>query len=134
MKNETDVDEDLVDLILKVERRARDRAKTPEDWRENPAALQPIGTGPYKYVEDADEDGGHLVKFEDYWNKTAVEADGVFDIERIEVVNFPSTEAGGLAMNNALLSHALDGAIAGGGAVSGQIDIGAVESNKNINF
>jgi transcriptional regulator with XRE-family HTH domain len=39
---ETDVDEDLVDLILKVEQRARDRAKTPEDWREYYYSLKRI--------------------------------------------------------------------------------------------
>ncbi|MHA1941994.1 MAG: ABC transporter substrate-binding protein [Candidatus Hodarchaeales archaeon] len=93
-----------------------------------------IGTGPYKYVENADEDGGYLVKFEDYWNKTALEAEGLFDIERIEYVNFPSTEAGGLAMNNALLSHAVDVSGAGGGGVAGEVDVGAVEADPDINY
>jgi ABC-type transport system substrate-binding protein len=101
----------------------------------NPTQVQHmIGTGPFKYVEDLDEDGGYLVKFEDYWNKTALEDKGLFDIERIEFVNFPSTEAGGLAMNNALLSHAVDGAIAGGEGVSGQIDLTAIATNPNIKW
>ncbi|MHA2204123.1 MAG: ABC transporter substrate-binding protein, partial [Candidatus Hodarchaeales archaeon] len=93
-----------------------------------------IGSGTYKYIEDADEDGGYLVKNEDYWNKTAMEAEGLFDIERVEFVNFPNSEAGGIAMNNALLSHSVDGAITGGGGVTGQMDIGAIKANPNINF
>ena len=39
---ETEVDEDLVDLILKVEQRARRRAQTKEDWREYYYSLKRI--------------------------------------------------------------------------------------------
>ena len=39
---ETDVDEELVGLLLRVERRARRRAQTPEDWREDYYSLKKI--------------------------------------------------------------------------------------------
>ncbi|MHA2009583.1 MAG: ABC transporter substrate-binding protein [Promethearchaeota archaeon] len=90
-----------------------------------------IGTGPYKYVE-SNEDGGIMVKFEDYWNKTALEAEGLFDIERVEIINFPQSEAGALAANNALLSHAVDMAIDGSGVMS--LDTESIKSNTKINY
>lgn len=42
----------------------------------------PVGTGPYKWV-DFDPVGQivHLEKFDQYWNKTALEADGLFEVE-----------------------------------------------------
>lgn len=42
----------------------------------------PIGTGPYKWVEfDPTAQLVHLKKFNDYWNKTALEAEGRFEVE-----------------------------------------------------
>ena len=39
---QTEVDEELVDLLLRVERRARERAQTPEHWREYYYSLKKI--------------------------------------------------------------------------------------------
>ncbi|MHA2397477.1 MAG: ABC transporter substrate-binding protein [Promethearchaeota archaeon] len=91
-----------------------------------------IGTGPYEYIETTTEDGGYIQKYEGYWNKTALEATGVFDIERVEFVNFPSSEAGGIAMNNALLSHAVDGAIDQSGTMA--LDSQRIKDDPNINY
>jgi hypothetical protein len=42
----------------------------------------PVGTGPYKWVEfDAVEQLVTLEKFTDYWNRTALEADGMFGVQ-----------------------------------------------------
>jgi len=42
----------------------------------------PVGTGPYKWVSyDATAQLVHLEKFDDYWNATALEADGLFQVE-----------------------------------------------------
>jgi len=42
----------------------------------------PIGTGPYKWVAfDSVTGTVHLTKFNDYWNKTALEAAGMFGIQ-----------------------------------------------------
>jgi peptide/nickel transport system substrate-binding protein len=41
----------------------------------------PVGTGPYKWVTyDPVAQVVHLQKFADYWNKTALEADGLFGV------------------------------------------------------
>ncbi len=67
----------------------------PEDWTDSPfntgegsidvggtTYTGPIGTGPYKWV-DFDSVGQivHLEKFTDYWNASALEADGMFEVE-----------------------------------------------------
>jgi hypothetical protein len=90
-----------------------------------------IGTGPYYYVE-SDEDGGYMLKFDDYWNATSLLADGLFEIERVEIVNFPQSEAGALAANNALLSHAVDIAIDEAGPMS--LDTERIKNNKKITY
>jgi len=42
----------------------------------------PVGTGPYKWVSyDPVAQIVHLEKFDDYWNRTALEADGLFEVE-----------------------------------------------------
>ena len=42
----------------------------------------PVGTGPYKWVNfDPVGQIVHLEKFDQYWNKTALEADGLFEVE-----------------------------------------------------
>jgi ABC-type transport system substrate-binding protein len=41
----------------------------------------PVGTGPYKWVSfDPVTQLVHLEKFTDYWNRTALEADGMFEV------------------------------------------------------
>lgn len=43
----------------------------------------PVGTGPYKWVSyDAVNQIVELEKFADYWNKTALEAAGLFEVEK----------------------------------------------------
>jgi ABC-type transport system substrate-binding protein len=94
-----------------------------------------VGTGTYYYVE-SDIDGGHLLKFEDhnggsYWNITAIEALGFYDIDRVELINFPTTEAGALAANNALLTHAIDMAV---DSSDMPLDTNAVKNNPNLKW
>ena len=70
-----------------------------------------LGTGPYYYVEHDETGtpaGGYMLKFEDYWNKTALEADGWFDVDRFEIINFPTGSLGEDAKNTAMLTHAID--------------------------
>lgn len=89
-----------------------------------------IGTGPYTY-EFSDEDGGYMLKFNDYWNRTALEAEGLYDIERVNIINFPTSPAGALAQNNALISHALD---AVGDSSNMPMDTQAIKDDPNINY
>ncbi|MBY8984964.1 MAG: hypothetical protein KGD65_07855 [Candidatus Lokiarchaeota archaeon] len=70
-----------------------------------------VGTGPYKFVEHDETGtppGGHMIKNEDYWNKTALEARDLFQVDRVEVIKFPAGELGKEAQNTALLTHAID--------------------------
>jgi ABC-type transport system substrate-binding protein len=64
-----------------------------------------IGTGPYKYI---DHDGvagrGYMEKFTDYWNRTALEAQGWYNINYIDFFFFNNTQT----LNNALISHTVD--------------------------
>ncbi|MFX1573545.1 MAG: ABC transporter substrate-binding protein [Promethearchaeota archaeon] len=93
-----------------------------------------IGTGPYKYVsysESATAMGGYMVKFEDYWNKTALEEDGWFDIDRLEIIRFPIGSVGLDALNTGVLTHAVDCAF---DTFNTPIDYDAVMANKNIEY
>jgi ABC-type transport system substrate-binding protein len=67
----------------------------PADWSTTPFATGtgsidvggttyygPVGTGPYKWVDyDSVNQIVHLEKFDQYWNKTDLEADGLFEVE-----------------------------------------------------
>ena len=94
-----------------------------------------IGTGPYIYVEHKEPGtppGGYMLKNEKYWNKSALEAEGWFSIDRLEVVNFPSGPLGEDAMNTAMLTHALDYVIDGSRHIS--LDYDAIYRNHNIAY
>ncbi len=93
-----------------------------------------IGTGPYKFVvhsETASPAGGHMLKNEDYWNKTALEADGWFDVDRREVVNFPTGQLGKDSQNTAILTHAIDYCY---DSMYMPVDYDAVMANPNIDY
>lgn len=91
-----------------------------------------IGTGPYKYVEhDELADRGVMVKFEDYWNRTALEADGWYDVERYELAQFAPGDLGKDARNAALLTHEIDYAY---DSMTMPIDYAAVMADPNINY
>ena len=93
-----------------------------------------IGTGPYIYVEHdqtASPAGGYMIKNENYWNKTALEAEGWFDVDIREVVNFPTGEFGRDAQNTALLTHAIDYCY---DSMYMPVDYKAVMKNKNIDY
>ena len=93
-----------------------------------------IGTGPYKFSvhdETASPSGGYMEKFEDYWNKTALEAEGLFDVERVEIINFPGGRLGTDAKNTALLTHAIDACV---DSASMPIDYDAIMANPDIDY
>jgi len=91
-----------------------------------------IGTGPFKYVEhDEILDRGHMLKNENYWNKTALEADGWYDVDRYEVVQFPAGDIGKDARNIALTTHAVDYAY---DSMTMPVDYDAIMANPNINY
>lgn len=93
-----------------------------------------IGTGPYIYVEHDETGtpaGGHMLKNENYWNKTGLENLGWFDVDRWEIINFPAGELGRDSQNTALLTHAIDYAFS---SMYMPLDEDAVKANPNIRF
>ena len=54
-----------------------------------------IGTGPYKfdYFDSAVTSQGHLIKNDNYWNKTAFEAEGLFSITDVYIRSYADVES-----------------------------------------
>ncbi len=91
-----------------------------------------IGTGPYIFVEhDELIDWGYMLKNINYWNRTALEVDGWFDADQVELVQFPPGDLGRDAQNIALLTHAIDYAY---DVMPMPIDYDAVMANPDINY
>jgi ABC-type transport system substrate-binding protein len=70
-----------------------------------------VGTGPYVYQEHQETEmppGGYMIKNENYWNKSALEAGGWFNAGMIRLIPFPLGVLGKDALNTALLTHAID--------------------------
>ncbi len=70
-----------------------------------------IGTGPYMYIdydESASPGGGTLQKNPNYWNITALEADGWYDADYLDFVTWPSSTLGTESRNTALMTKAID--------------------------
>ncbi|MHA1220856.1 MAG: ABC transporter substrate-binding protein, partial [Candidatus Heimdallarchaeota archaeon] len=65
-----------------------------------------IGTGPYKFesVDFVVESEAHAIKYDNYWNKTALEALGVFSVTDLYVRFF----ANDTSLGNALLATDID--------------------------
>jgi len=94
-----------------------------------------IGSGPYLYVEHDEKDvppGGYMLKNENYWNKTALEAEGWFDIDRLEIINFPSSQLGRDTKDTAMITHALDYVIDESQYFS--LDYDKIISNPNVDY
>jgi len=73
-----------------------------------------VGTGPYIYGgfdDSGSPGGGTLVKNYEYWNRTALEADGWFDADYINILTWPQGTFGIESRNTALMTHALDYAL-----------------------
>jgi ABC-type transport system substrate-binding protein len=91
-----------------------------------------IGTGPYIYEQfDDATGGGSLIKNYNYWNRTALEADGWFDADYIDIVTFPPNDAGVLSRNTAFMAHSLDFALDSHWT---PIDIEDVMAEPRINY
>lgn len=69
----------------------------PDFPQDNPAIFpgHMIGTGPYTfdYIDEAVTSTGHLIKNDNYWNGTALEAEGVFSITDVYVRHYADTES-----------------------------------------
>jgi ABC-type transport system substrate-binding protein len=93
-----------------------------------------VGTGPYifqEHDETGTPPGGYMLKNENYWNKTALEADDLFQVDRVEIIKFPAGELGRDAQNTALLTHAIDYSW---DSMFQPLDYDAIISNPNIRY
>jgi len=61
-----------------------------------------IGTGPYKfdYIDEQVTQMGRMIKFNNYWNRTALEADGWFTIEEVNIRHFADANVRTTALLN----------------------------------
>jgi ABC-type transport system substrate-binding protein len=83
------------------------------DWNTGVGGGPPmmVGTGPFKYgghSELTSPAGGTLIKNDDYWNKTALEDRGWFDLEYVDVLSWPVDQLGIESRNTAMLTHSVD--------------------------
>jgi len=93
-----------------------------------------IGTGPYIYIEHDEvgtPPGGSMVKNLNYWNRTALEAEGWFDADYIDIISFPAGELGKDAQNTALLTHAIDYSF---DSMFRPLDYNAIQANPRIQY
>ncbi|MFX1479396.1 MAG: ABC transporter substrate-binding protein [Promethearchaeota archaeon] len=71
--------------------------ENPNFPQNNPAVFPGhlIGTGPYKfdYLDESVTSTGHLIKNDDYWNATALEARGLYTITDVYVRHYADTES-----------------------------------------
>ncbi|MFX0030337.1 MAG: ABC transporter substrate-binding protein, partial [Candidatus Hermodarchaeota archaeon] len=92
-----------------------------------------IGTGPYVFVQyDETIPGGYMLKNENYWNKTALEAEGWFDIDRLYIFNFPLSQIGEMVLNTAIITRDIDYIIDGNYYYSFDDDV--IIYQPNINY
>jgi ABC-type transport system substrate-binding protein len=69
-----------------------------------------VGTGPYKFVAHSDIGlgGGSVIKNDDWWNATAMQALGFHEIDEFKIVYYPLGAEGEEARQLALMSGELD--------------------------
>ncbi|MFW9821917.1 MAG: ABC transporter substrate-binding protein [Candidatus Thorarchaeota archaeon] len=69
-----------------------------------------IGTGPYKFVAHSDIGlgGGSVIKNDDWWNATAMQARGLFEVDEYKIFYFPLGAEGEEARQLALMSGDID--------------------------
>ena len=93
-----------------------------------------IGTGPYMYIdhdETAEPGGGSMQKNPNFWNRTALEDEGWFDADYIDILTWDSGEAGTESRNTALMTNAIDYALDN---FFTPVDYNDVMSNSRINY
>lgn len=70
-----------------------------------------IGTGPYKFQyhdEAGTPPGGLMIRNDEWWNASAMIANGFFDVSHVDVVSFPLGQAGIDSRNTAMVTGQLD--------------------------
>ncbi|MFX1324459.1 MAG: ABC transporter substrate-binding protein [Promethearchaeota archaeon] len=105
------------------------------DSRNPSAVTHMVGTGPYIYFEQDDTGippGGILVRNSNYWNRSSLIENNLFEVDRIEAISFPSNELGQDARSTAMLTHALDYTIDEGHYLP--LDYGAIQATPIIAY
>ncbi|MFX1363828.1 MAG: ABC transporter substrate-binding protein [Promethearchaeota archaeon] len=68
-----------------------------------------IGTGPYIFEEhDVANDEGTMIRFENWWNSSAQQAQGYHKVDKVVLTGFPHSEAGYGSRNLALVTGEID--------------------------
>jgi len=66
-----------------------------------------IGTGPYRFIEHH-EKSGTMKRYENWWNSTAMQADGWHQVPELAIVGFSATDAGFGQRNTAVVTGTVD--------------------------
>jgi len=89
-----------------------------------------IGTGPYKFIEHDDLlNQGTMEKFDDWWNASAMQAQGLHMVPEINIATFLTTTAGFNSRNLAMVTGDIDYT-----ADDGQVVYGDMVASPNINY
>ncbi|MHA1931250.1 MAG: Loki-CTERM sorting domain-containing protein [Promethearchaeota archaeon] len=94
-----------------------------------------VGTGPYTYIEHetiGTPPGGYMKKNMNYWNRSSLEAEAWFDVDKIWLVQFPPGDLGQDARTTAIMTHALDCTI--DETTYYPLDYDAIMSSPNIAY
>jgi len=71
-----------------------------------------IGTGPYRFIEhDEVLQQGIMERYDDWWNSTAMQANGWHQVPELAIVTFPYSDAGFALRSTAMVTGTIDYAL-----------------------
>ena len=89
-----------------------------------------IGTGPYRFIEyDEISEQGTMRRYENWWNSTAMQENGLHQVPEIAIVTFKLSQSGFAKKSLALLSRTIDYA-----TDDGNMDYDAMIDDPNVNY
>jgi hypothetical protein len=89
-----------------------------------------IGTGPYRFIKHDDLLGtGIMERFDDWWNSTAMQAEGMHLVPEINIATFLTTSTGYSSRNLAMVSGDIDYT-----ADDGQVVYADMVAHPDINY
>ncbi len=89
-----------------------------------------IGTGPYRFIEhDEGLQQGTMVKYDNWWNSTAMQPYGLHEVPELAIITFPTSDLGFSQQSSAMVTGTID--YAGDG---GQLVYADMIADPDINY
>jgi ABC-type transport system substrate-binding protein len=89
-----------------------------------------IGTGPYRFIQHNEMlQQGTMVRYDDYWNSTALQPYGGHEVPELAIITFPESDLGFSQQSTAMVTGTID--YAGDG---GQLVYGDMIADPDINY